>query len=1147
MKKEIIYSVKTYINRLKKNKINSYSEIPDEYHNEKDIINITRKLGLRKITKCGYDVITKNFFVEESIIITNYRNDLIDKKIINIFTDFQTFFNFLEGDIYENACYYQYNFTTEIINKFQLDTNKINAKPSLSYSVDDILPEPSTEEKEEYNNGENQVLQRKKWIENFNDCTTFEEFKSVIKKHDESNDNIKKEFYIWNYINHYGEKAFNIIMEYVCTCQYPDIFFVLALCFLYGKNSVLEKYNYIAGEPSKNKKHNNKLKKWVNKVFDAGVTNKTVIFFDKTTHYYCIKNEIYSNVYSYTRPITILYKYFDAFNELAVILDNNLLNCDLSNDIKLNIDLSLFKIDNTTKLPIHLYSNLEKGITKRYNRTKSQFEVIIAWYSNNVEVYNKKFEFKYFFEFVSFLNNDLSDADLLFCDGLKNINDFSAFNLKNARIQSSIAPKIGQNFNIYAPLKNKSVCFLTSSNNETETSVIFKTERKEITDYSIADDEIKIYYITDLHLLHRIHNAKCVTYDDCVYTIQTIIDSLLKDISKESLILIAGDVTSEFWIYKLFIKFLHQTIDELELTSNIIFTLGNHELWEFQGKKLDIIIEEYSELIFNHNMYLLHNNILYLDKSNNIICIPNDELNKLACKELREKLRLARIILFGGIGFSGYNQFFNANNGIYRSILSREDEIAETRNFEVEYDKICDCLPDKNIIILTHMPFTDWHKNNVRQNKFVYVSGHDHKNEFYDDGVIRIYSDNQIGYHTEHPKLKYFNIENIYDFFSDYKDGIHTITREDYINFCRGKNIRLLFNRDINKLYMLKKNNFYCFIHESSTGRLTILNGGSMKSLNKKDIQWYYDNMDAEISYIKKPFDQYHSFQLQLSKSVKQIGGSGVIHGAIIDIDFFNHIFVNPNDYSVTPYYALDIIRKYVYPDIPTLLKDKSPLLYDNYNKLLSDKESQSLVFKRNASDLIVKPEFYSSTDIYSISRQLKKIQKLNQNILSTWVNEHVSNNNDLPPEKNTALIKPKKEKDTNYCGDVKDMSKIQYPTPPKYKTNNSDTPRRSSSKSSNDFNEIVGWYKNELYEKNKEIEKLKDIITEKDEEINNLKKELEETQKPITYINNSEYEQEINTLRQEIKKLQDANRTQIDFLIQQNKELQNKINNTNN
>ena len=54
-----------------------------------------------------------------------------------------------------------------------------------------------------------------------------------------------------------------------------------------------------------------------------------------------------------------------------------------------------------------------------------------------------------------------------------------------------------------------------------------------------------------------------------------------------------------------------------------------------------------------------------------------------------------------------------------------------------------------------------------------------------------------------------------YDYFCNYEDGIYEITSQEYQDFSRGKNISMTFNRQVNILYMLKKNGYYCFIHKT--------------------------------------------------------------------------------------------------------------------------------------------------------------------------------------------------------------------------------------------------------------------------------------------------------------------------------------------
>lgn len=219
--------------------------------------------------------------------------------------------------------------------------------------------------------------------------------------------------------------------------------------------------------------------------------------------------------------------------------------------------------------------------------------------------------------------------------------------------------------------------------------------------------------------------------------------------------------------------------------------------------------------------------------------------------------------------------------------------------------------------------------------------------------------------------------------FSDYADGIYTITKTQYNDFYRGKNIGMDYNRD-GEIFMLKKNGYYCFIRPSIRG-LAILNGGALKSLNVKDVHYYYDNMDSQILLNKEPLEKYTKYQKIVSNQVREIGGSGTIHGSIIDIDFFNHIYVNPFDGTLSGYYASDIIDKYVFSNIPSLLKANCPTLYKNYTKRLGAAESNALIVKGQSTEIILKPTYYPSTDIYIASREIKKMQRLNNGILTVW------------------------------------------------------------------------------------------------------------------------------------------------------------------
>ena len=137
------------------------------------------------------------------------------------------------------------------------------------------------------------------------------------------------------------------------------------------------------------------------------------------------------------------------------------------------------------------------------------------------------------------------------------------------------------------------------------------------------------------------------------------------------------------------------------------------------------------------------------------------------------------------------------------------------------------------------------------------------------------------------------------------------------------------------------------------------------------------------IATIKTPMDKYTAFQEKIAGVIQKIGGDGRIHGCIIDINFFNHAYVNPIDLTVTGYWASDIFQKVTYPDIPSLLKGQCPQLYTNYQKLIEGKRTNPLMPKQ--TELALLPQLYIDTDIYKTSREISKMQRLHSRILTTW------------------------------------------------------------------------------------------------------------------------------------------------------------------
>lgn len=968
-----------------------FNEIPLEDRDNPKLVPIERKCGIREIVYRGYDVILNRFFVEELVTVKGeWTGKIFHQYITSYFYSFASFYYFLGGDIYENACYYKYNFSGNELIEFSIDIKKINTRSFIDYDIDIFNPNSGKIVLKQYEKAEELKSTLKNELNKLFSCKDYDEFKKTIDSLEFKNSPKFLDFYLLNFIFNDKKRAFDIIMQYVNNnyCNKLEE----KLCFIYDPQKVFAAFDTKYESKRVASENKKRLAQFIKNLQNNKIESFYENYFDEEIHYYVfhrIGREKYDEKY-YTIFDEI--RYFETFEEFAKFLNNDLSYCDLSKANLLDFDLSEFKIGEHTKLPVRYQKNLICSVNKKYRKERSDFYVEQILSNERGQVIRTDSRaFIYFFDFVHFLRSDLSNADLLYCDGLENITDFSDLNLNNAMVRSNILDKIGVKYENY--FKDNTEEFPIIQNNELETVDALVADRIS---FCYGDEYYyeKIYYISDLHLLHRLKNANSKSLSDATYIIQEIIDKLLANIGdlERAALLIGGDTASLLSLFELFVKSLRVSLDNRKLNIQVIFTLGNHELWDFDGVPFNEIVEKYRKVLSDNGMYLLQNNIILKYDSDKIEEISTEALLNTPKFELENRLKTARLILFGGLGFAGRNEEFNANQGIYRAAFNREQEIEESKKFELLYEKVCADLSDKRVIVFTHMPQKDWCSHNEKHSGFVYVSGHTHRNYFYDDGDYRIYADNQVGYFQKSCHLKYFYLEDDYDIFIDYKDGIYEITRDEYWDFSYGKNISIFFFRNFYKLYMLKKSGYYMFILQSSpNGNLNILNGGALKKLDNKSVNYYFKNMDSVISYIKTPLDKFSNYQRRIADEIKSIGGNGTIHGAIIDIDFFNHIYVNPIDLTVTAYWASDIINKEIYHDLPALLKSNCPDLYLNYLKLLDNKSETSIALRRSDTDLVKSPKRYLDTDIYRASREIKKIQKLHSNILSTWIEPPVN------------------------------------------------------------------------------------------------------------------------------------------------------------
>lgn len=502
-----------------------------------------------------------------------------------------------------------------------------------------------------------------------------------------------------------------------------------------------------------------------------------------------------------------------------------------------------------------------------------------------------------------------------------------------------------------------------------------------------------VYYISDIHLEHQL-DLQGKTYPEIEELIESKVSELVDSIPTKKtpgIILIGGDTAHSVELESVFFRILRHKFSS---TMPIIAVLGNHELWD--GDPMHGSLRPVNTIIHNYRKGcacgILENNLWLWNQGNKPILLSERALLDASDDELSGLCNRFAPIILGGIGFSGHNPKFNASSGIYRNTVSAEVDAERSDRFKAVYDKVLRCAGSRCVIVLTHTPMENWSSNAHYNPNWVYVNGHTHINTLIrqDDGTT-VLSDNQVGYYPKPWHFNCFTISGRYDIFANYDDGIYTIEPQQYRIFNQGQGIKANF-KSLDQVYMVKRDGTYMFFQEKDR-KTYMLAGGQRKSVTH-DIQYYYNNLSRYKEAVKAAFMPYHSALQTLSKEVKQFGGFGTIHGCIVDIDFWNHIYLNPVDGKITPYFARDMIDKLMFSTVPDLLRN-SPQpperLLGNFKTARNRGKLPILTAHSKNKNLTLStaPEVVLDLEMYEPSRTMRSVQYvLEQNIVRIWKEE---------------------------------------------------------------------------------------------------------------------------------------------------------------
>ena len=564
-----------------------------------------------------------------------------------------------------------------------------------------------------------------------------------------------------------------------------------------------------------------------------------------------------------------------------------------------------------------------------------------------------------------------------------------------------IRKKLEKEFRSDTFIKYEPIALETPVSTDKGTQIVSGAEEAHAYDLSVADGSVDvIYYITDIHLEHQLVKRPSDIVKLSLPEIQRRINGKIAELlasvpSTHSTLLIGGDVADSVELEALF----YEQLDSFDgWQGKIISVLGNHELWDGDptglkpARPIDEIVTDYRQAM--PQVTLLENELLIVYKGLRSEILDEKTILNASVEELAEACANSTFLILGGIGFSGLNPVYNAEMGLYRATVSTEEDIARSKRFRAVYEKVLVSAENLRVIVLTHTQMADW--SDARYNpKWIYVSGHTHQNTFLlqRDGTA-VFSDNQVGYRPKPWRLNSFTIDvHKYDPFKDFPDGIHLITREQYVEFNRCQGIMMQSMKYPGDLYALKHDGVYMFVLESASG-LCLLEGGRRHKLDY-DIDYYFDNLPEYVRKVRCAFTPYRKALSMISDEVSAIGGTGTVHGCIVDIDWFNHVYLNPFDGKVTPYFAMNTTDKLVFNNMESLLK-ASPFppqltggvsMLTRYSSLA--KEERLPILSRNVNkkwDLAMVPQVVLDRSMYEPSRVMRSIQYIfDQNVLRVW------------------------------------------------------------------------------------------------------------------------------------------------------------------
>lgn len=174
--------------------------------------------------------------------------------------------------------------------------------------------------------------------------------------------------------------------------------------------------------------------------------------------------------------------------------------------------------------------------------------------------------------------------------------------------------------------------------------------------------------------------------------------------------------------------------------------------------------------------------------------------------------------------------------------------------------------------------------------------------------------------------------------------------------------------------------------------------GGKIKTIsNCSDIEHFDKIFDKMVNKYIELFAPYWKYINQMASEVKSLDYCGDVHGCIVDLDFCNHIMINPLDQKVTFYNSPTMGFVKIFDNLENLITymNNGYILNIEKKKMLELKNNNAIISKTSQEisqevGELIKIDIKNS--VYSISNYMRQIQRLfDSNILRDWNEDIIS------------------------------------------------------------------------------------------------------------------------------------------------------------